>query len=486
MDHKLFQQQSQKLVLSPQIRQYLKLLQLPLAELQQAVEAELTENPVLEEKQNEPAEDSDLPEVDREKNPSEVTADGSFENLEKLDENFKESTQHTDFSRQNTGDMEEWRNFQESLITRPEGLPDFLMAQTRFLELTETEKKIAEEIIGNIDEDGYLRAAIEEIAAACSADQESALKILKEIQQLEPCGIGARNLQETIIIQLKRKLDNPDCPESVHEALELALKITEQHLPLLEKRDHQALARALSENPEHIKEAALEISKLNPRPGRNYAPEETVPAEPDGAIIPDEDAPGNFKVELFDERIPEIRVNPYYRKMLRTKGLDEKSKAFLKEKIQSALNFMQALTLRKSTLRLITEAIVKAQPQFLEKGFSHLSPLRLKDIADHIGIHESTVSRAIHGKYVLTPQGMIPYKSFFSTRMETSEGPAESQKSIMEKIKSIIEKEDPQHPLSDQDLLEKMKEDGIVIARRTVAKYRELLRILPSHMRRQK
>lgn len=486
MDHKLFQQQSQKLILSPQIRQYLKLLQLPVAELQQAVEAELTENPVLEERQKEPSEETPLPEESREKNPSEITADGSFENLEKLDDNFKESLQYTDFSRQSSSDMEEWRNFQETLITRPEGLSDFLMGQVRFLEITDDEKKIAEEIIGNIDDDGYLRATLDEIAAASEASVDAVTKVLHEVQQLEPAGIGARDLQETILIQLKRKLENHDCPESVHQALELALKITEQHLPLLEKRDHQALARAFSENPEHIKEAAFEISKLSPKPGRNYAAEETIPAEPDGAIVPDEDNPGAFKVELFDERIPEIRINPYYRKMLRTKGLDEKSKTFLKEKIQSALNFMQAINLRKSTLRLITEAIVKAQTPFLEKGFSHLNPLRLKDIADTIGIHESTVSRAIQGKYALTPQGMIAYKSFFSTRMETSEGPAESQKSIMEKIKGLIEKEDPKHPLSDQDLLEKMKTDGIVIARRTVAKYRELLRILPSHMRRQK
>lgn len=486
MDPRLIQHQTQKMILSPQIRQYLKLLQQPAAELRQTIEQELTENPVLEERSPEAGEETSEPDAAREKNPSEVTAGESFEILEQMDENFKDAVQLTDFSRQNANDLEDRRSFQESLLTKNETLADYLLKQIHLLELTEEEFRIADEIAGSIDDDGFLTVSLDEIAKACSSSPESAAKVLREIQQLDPAGVGARNLQETILIQLRRKLEDPASPASLHQALELALKITESHLPLLEKRDHQGLAKALSENPEHIREAALEISKLDPRPGRSYSPSDSQSVEPDAEISLDENHEGKFTIEIFNERIPDIRISPYYRKMLRAKNLDETSKTFLKEKIQSAMNFIQAISMRESTLRQITAAIVSVQTPFLQKGYMHLKPLRLKDIADMIGMHESTVSRAIHGKSVLTPQGMVSYKSFFSTRMETSEGPAESQKSLMEKMKQLIEQEDPKHPLSDQDLVEKMKQDGAMIARRTVAKYRELLRILPSHMRRVK
>lgn len=494
MEPRLIHQQSQKLVLSPQIRQYLKLLQLSIQELEQAVVQEMAENPLLEEKQKDispedAAESSETPETNsRDRDNKELRLNESFELFDKLDENFKESFSYTDLSRPEVRESEERRNFQEGLITKPEALSDYLFWQTGFLDFSESGQKISREIIGNIDEDGYLRTPLEEIAQTCGTGVEEVEKVLKQIQELDPPGIAARSLQETLTLQLKKKVSelNDESPKALREELKLSLQIVQEHLPLLEKRDWPHIAKMLGVSAESVKKVAAVIARLDPHPGRSFYDTQSLAVVPDAAIVPNEDEAGKFKIEIFDEKIPEIRISPYYRQMLRSKNTDEQSKAFLKERMQAALNFLQALQLRKSTLRSITEEISSAQSDFLEKGFLHLKPLRLKDIANNLGIHESTVSRAIQGKYIITPQGTIPYKSFFSTRMESSEGPAESQKSIMEKIKILIQAEKPEHPLSDQELLELMKKDGIKVARRTIAKYRELLKILPSHLRRRK
>ncbi|MBI3313329.1 MAG: RNA polymerase factor sigma-54 [Candidatus Omnitrophica bacterium] len=482
MDQRLRQEQTQKLALSPQIRQYLKLLQLPLLELHQAIEAELAENPMLEETASATAAEENLEATENQplpdgKNPEEVKCDESFNHIELLSDDFQESYQYPDASGANVEDLKKHKNFQESLITKPEGLGDFLEWQIGFLELSEKQKKIADEITGNIDEEGYLRATLDEISAATASSPEEVLKVLEQIQELDPPGIGARNLQEALLLQLKRK-----GPEA-----EIAMRIVSNHLPLFEKRNWQELAKILSVDQETVKKATQLITHLDPKPGRTFYLEEPIAVRPDGAISfnEDEESP-RYKIEIHDESIPELRINAYYRKMLRQKGLDEKTRNFLREKFQNAVNFIKAIGQRQSTLRAITEAIVKAQPDFFEKGFSYLKPLRLKDIAEIIGIHESTVSRAIHGKYITTPQGTIPYKSFFSTKLETTSGESESQKSIMEKIRSLITGESAEHPYSDEKIVEILRSEGLVIARRTVAKYRNLLKILPSHLRRKR
>ncbi len=505
MEPRLIQQQSQRLILSPQIRQYLRLLQLPLAELEQAVEVELSENPLLEEKQVEksdkPEEQPQDPEPEQERTKAEEIKVGeNYDRFAEMDENLQ-NYEYPDFSVRDRRDLEDRKNFQDSLITKPEVLSDFLMWQVRFLDFSEEEKKIAEEIIGNIDEDGYLRASIEELALACKTTTSAVEKVLQQVQELDPPGIAARNLQEALGLQIKKKIREANPSENSHddgkhldkkasdeitESAKFALKIVTEQLPLLEKRDWAGLARVLNANIDEIRKAAVIIARLEPRPGRTFYTDESIAVVPDAVVNFSEDEGEKFKIEIHDEVIPEIRINPYYRRLLRSKEMDEKGRAFLREKMQAALNFMKALKLRKSTIREITEEIVKAQPEFFEKGFLHLKPLRLKDIAYNLGIHESTVSRAIHGKYVSTPQGLIPYKSFFSTRLETTDGSAESQKSIMQKIRIVLEKENPAKPLSDQEIVKILQGDGIVIARRTVAKYRELLKILPSNLRRKR
>jgi RNA polymerase sigma-54 factor len=478
VEPKIVQQQTQKQILSPQIRQYLKLLQMPVVELSQAVEQELAENPVLEESSQDLSSEEDVvPSAEAgpaEKVAQEIEFENPAENRRETEEEFWSSYDYSDVSAADPGDLQKRKNYQESLLTKPEALSDFLLWQIRFQDFTEAEMKIAEEIIGNINEEGYLKATVEEIAGSCKAAVPEVEAVLQRIQQLDPPGIGARNLQEALLLQLQRK-----GPEAA-----LALEIVEHHLPLLERKDWQQLAKILATNELEVKKAAQMIVALEPKPGRTFYVEEPIAVTPDAAIVFDEE--GKIKIEIQDENIPELRVNPYYRRLLRDSHTDEKTKVYLREKMQAALNFMRALKLRKSTLREITEQIVKVQPEFFEKGFSHLHPLRLKDISQTLGIHESTVSRALQGKYVTTPQGTIPYKSFFSTKMETTSGEAESQKSIMERIRALVESEDPKKPLSDEQIVKTLQGDGIVIARRTVAKYRDLLKILPSHLRRQR
>lgn len=495
MEPRLIQSQSQKLILSPQMRQYLRLLQLPLAELEQAVETEMTENPVLQDKKED--EIADVPESERDStdmasapepvsDSKEIRVGEVYDHLEDLEDTYQPSF-GKDFSKQDTSEMEERRNYQESLLTKPAHLSDYLAWQVQLLSLDARQKKIAEEIIGNIDEDGYLRASAEEIATAAGCTQAEAEGVIQIVQDLDPPGIAARNLQEALVIQLEKKMrELENLNEAVPASLKLAAVVARDYLPLLEKRDLAGIIKKTSASPEEVKKAMLEIGRLQPRPGRAFQAEDTQTVTPDAVITFSDDEEGKLKIEIPDEQIPELRISPYYRRLLRSKDTDEKTRAFLKEKLQAAMNFLKALSLRKSTIRGITEEIVAAQPEFFEKGFSHLKPLRLKDIADALKIHESTVSRAIHGKYLATPQGMIPYKSFFSVKLNTTDGSSESQKSIMEKIRGLIGKEDPANPLSDQDLVKVLTQEGLVIARRTVAKYRELLKILPSHLRRKK
>lgn len=473
MEHGLRQSQTQKMSLSPQMREYLRLLHLPVAELRQAVDDALEANPMLEEvlrpvdeappeapapESAEDAEDDTVPDDWAAKEPLVFTKDPS------------------DLARRNAGEAQRIKDFQETLITRAESLLDYLEWQIRFLELDEEQNKIAEQIAGNINHDGYLNASLEEIATASQTSPDKVLEVLRKIQQLDPPGIGARDLREALLLQLERK-----GPEAA-----LAKEIVRDHLDLMSKKDFKMLGRIFSRSEPEIKQAIEKISRLEPKPGRSFYEEEALAIVPDATIAIKDGTDDGLEIEIHHELIPELRINAEYRRMMREKGLDAKTKDFLAARLTSGTEFLKAIELRKSTLRTITEELVRAQPLFFTRGFAHLRPLRLKDIAERTGLHESTISRAIHGKYIKTPQGTIPYKSFFSQKVETANGEGESQKSIMERIRNLIGKEDPKKPLSDQRLVKILKAEGIKIARRTVAKYRELLKILPTHLRRQR
>ena len=464
------------MALSPQMRVYLHLLHLPIMDLRQAVEDALEENPMLEEvsRSVEP-EDTETPVPSSPKG----TDDEAEETLPD-DWAAKDPLTFTnapcDLSRRKPEDTRKIKDFQETLITQPESLFDYLEWQIHFLELDAPRKKIAAEIIGNIDPEGYLKATLEEIAIASNTEASAVEEVLCKIQSLDPPGIGARDLREALLIQLERK-----SPEAT-----LAREIVREHLELLAKKDWKMLAKIFSVSEQEIKKAAELVARLDPKPGRSFYAEDAIAVTPDATVSIKDGTEDGLEIEIHNDFIPELRINAGYRRMMREKGLDGKTKEFLKTRLASGVDFLKAIDLRRSTLRTITDEIVRAQPLFFTRGFSHIRPLRLKDIAERVNLHESTISRAIHGKYLKTPQGTIPYKSFFSQKVDTENGEGESQKSILERIRSLVEKEDISKPLSDLAIAKNLKEEGITLARRTVAKYREILKILPTHLRKRR
>lgn len=468
------------MILSPQMREYLRLLYLPIADLRQAVENALEENPILEEIPKTANENDAEPSRFANTENDEISGDESETSILLNNLDHKEPLSFTklprDFSKQRPTEIQKMKDFQETLITRPESLFDYLEWQMHFLELNSHERKIAEEIIGNINPEGYLTASMEEIATVTKSSPQEVLGILQNIQRFDPPGIGARNLQEALLIQLDRK----------GSEAALASEIVKGHMDLLAKKDTGMLAKIFHESEPTIRKALAIISRLEPKPGRSFYLEEAIAITPDATVSIKPGTQEGLEIEIHNDWIPEIRINNEYRQMIRDKNIDAKTKEFLRQRLTNGQDFLKALGLRKSTLQAITEEIVRAQPLFFSHGFSELRPLKLHDIAERLGLHDSTISRAIHGKYLKTPQGTIPYKSFFSQKVETLDGNEESQKSTMERIRAFIEKENPKKPLSDEQLVKLLKETGIQIARRTVAKYRENLKILPTHLRKQR
>lgn len=464
------------MILSPQMRTYLHLLHLPIMDLRQAVEETLEENPVLEEISSPvELENAEIPVSSSPKEEDHESEDTLPDDWAAKDPLTFTNTP-SDLSRRKPEDLRKTKDFQESLITQPKSLLDYLEWQIHFLELNALQKKIASEILGNIDPEGYLRATLEEIVHASGTRISEVEEVLRKIQTLDPPGIGARDLREALLIQLERK-----GPQAT-----LAREIVRDHMGFLAKRDWKMLAKICHSSETLIKNAANLISKMDPKPGRSFYVEESIAVTPDATVSIKDGTEEGLEIEVHHDFIPKLRINAKYRRMIHEKGLDNKTKEFLKARLTQGMEFLKAIDQRGSTLRAITDEIARAQPLFFTRGFSHLRPLRLKDIAERVNLHESTVSRAIHGKYLKTPQGTIPYKSFFSKKIATANGEEESQKSILERIRSLLEKEDPRKPLSDLAIVGKLREEGITLARRTVAKYRDLLKIFSAHLRKRR
>ncbi len=315
---------------------------------------------------------------------------------------------------------------------------------------------------------------MQELASATQSTEQEVERVLSKIQSLDPPGVGGRDLKEILLIQLiKQPGDTTTAQTIIHD-----------YLPLLERKQFDQIARALNIPLKKIKEIYAQIGHLEPKPGRIFYREKPNFVIPDATVSISPSREDELVVEMNNDFIPSLRINATYREMVKQKNIDPTTKTFLREKIQSGLDLIRALSQRKSTLNQITEELVKAQRDFFTKGFAYLKPLRLKDVAETVGVHESTISRAIQNKYLATPQGTIPYKSFFSNRLDLENGHVESQKSAMEHLKQLIANEDKRKPLSDARLVQLLEADGIKIARRTVAKYRELLKILPAYLRK--
>ncbi len=464
--------------MTPQLQQAIKLLQLSRMELMDVVRTELEENPVLEEGQ----------EVPEEKAPSEeeLTA-------ETFDEPAPEALKEVEGDRDGMSDID-WKTYLESyslggttansyeddedrpsyenLLTRKPSLTDHLMWQLGLSRLENREREIAAEIIGNIDDDGYLQVSIEELSVQTGCDPAQAEKVLAAIQDFDPSGVASRNLQECLLKQV----------EQLGMTADVVGIILRDHINDLETRRYQVIARALQIPLDDVFSAAKFISSLDPRPGSQFDQEDVHYITPDIFVhkISDE-----YVVVLNDEGLPNLRINSFYRSALSGDDqLDEKAGEYIQEKLRGALWLIKSIHQRQRTIYRVTKSIVKFQRDFFDRGVEHLKPLVLRDVAEDIEMHESTVSRVTTNKYVQTPQGLFELKYFFNSGINTTGGDSVASESVKSKIKEIITAEDMRKPFSDQKIVEILRGQGIDIARRTVTKYREMLGVGSSTQRK--
>jgi len=476
MEAKLELKLSQKLILTPQLQQSIKLLQLPQLELSHTLNQELIENPFLEEIIEKEPEEKTAAAEKTDESTQEPVEDVETP-LEKMfgfttDEYFEErESDGRDFG-YFSSDSEIPVSFERN--NKKMGLYEYLLWQLRLTRTSsEFVSKTAEVIIGNLDGDGYLQASIEEIAKLAETDIETAEAALSLIHDFDPPGVCARSLQECLLLQLKH-LDLRNT---------LVEKILTDGFSELEKKKYKQLANKFKVSVDDILTAVKIIEGLEPRPGRNYSNEDVVYIAPDVYVM--EDSEGKFIIALNDEGIPRLRLSNYYRMLLSKKNaLKQEEKQFLDEKLRSAIWLLKSLEQRNKTIYRVTENILKFQEEFFRKGIKYLKPLNLRDIASELGMHESTISRVTSNKYMQCPQGLFDFKFFFSSAVPTVDGNVSST-IVRDTIKQLIAKEDPNTPLSDEDLANALKNLNIRIARRTIAKYRETLKI-PSYRRRKK
>jgi len=468
-------QQSQNLalhqILAPQLQQSLLILQTPLLELRNLVQQEMETNPVLEELPDEPS--SDGP------NGDEPSADNNFkeefEKLASLDEEWRDymaqSSSYSPEGSRGSPEAKDKRQFFFDSIAVQETLQQHLITQLNQTVLNANDRKAAELIIGNIDDNGFLQSTPEEMALSSGIAKEDFEKMLALIQSFYPPGVGARDLRECLLIQLQR--------EGKENSLEY--KVISEHMEDLGKRRFPEIARRMSITVEEVQKCADRIARLNPRPGQAFA------AAPQNYVLPDvtvEKVDGDYQIILNNEQIPHLRISNIYKDIIAQGNNGSEVKDYIRDKIRNGKFLIRSIHQRQQTISNIAHQIVSRQRDFFEHGPSHLKPMTMGEIADAVGVHETTVSRAVSGKYMATPQGIFDMKYFFTPGYQTAAGESMSNTSVKEAILDLVKHEDANSPLSDQDIVEILTESGIPIARRTVAKYRTELDILPSHMRR--
>lgn len=467
---------TQQLVMTPQLQQAIKLLQLTRIELQDVVRQELEENPLLEEALDgedvgeSEASDSSEKEIEQDNEP----AQEEFHEVNAGDDTLRDWDSYLDGYNYSSGEQyggDDDRPSFESLLTRKGTLIDHLLWQLHMGHFSQEEVLIGEEIIGNIDEGGYLRASLEEISQSCSVTQNDALIVLERIQEFDPTGVGARDLRECLLIQA-RFLGMQDS---------LVERILLDHLKELETRNYKQIARDLGVDLNQVHIAAKIIAGLDPRPGRLFGSDDVHYISPDIFVSKLAD---DYVVMLNEEGLPNLRVNHFYTEARSNGAIDSRAEEYIGEKMRSALWLIKSIQQRQRTIYKVAKSIVRFQREFLDRGIECLRPLVLRDVADDIGMHESTISRVTTNKYMQTPQGLFELKYFFNSGLATSGGDFVASESVKNRIREIIEKEDPRRPYSDQKIAEMLVGETVNIARRTVTKYRELLRIGSSSERK--
>ena len=492
----LSQRLTQSLVLAPQLQQSLALLQAPTLELKALVEQELQQNPVLEEVE---APEADAPEKSSAEDdetsaapdlaePPEDTAFDSamekntdapvddfqaeFEKLVQLDQEWRDHFSATNIPLRQSAEDEEKRQFMFDSITAETSLAQVLMDQARESSLTDEQRGLAELIIGNIDDFGYLKATVEELATSTNLPAEKISDVLKIIQTFDPPGVGARDLRECLMLQLER----------AGQVESLEYRIIRDQMEALGKRRIPEIARGTGRTVDEVQESLAKIARLDPRPGRAYLPNVEQYVLPEVFVQRSGD---DYAVTTNDEQIPHLRISNVYKDLMAAGENNDEVKNYIREKIRAGKFLIKSMHQRQSTIHNIGREIVKRQREFMEKGISHLKPMTMAQVAEVVGVHETTVSRAVANKYMQTPQGLFEMKFFFTAGLATATGGGEvSNTSVKDMIAEIFKGENPAKPLSDQEVVKMLGEKGITIARRTVAKYRDELNILPSNLRK--
>ena len=456
-------EQSQKLVMTPELQQAIKILQFSSTELRDYVNQIIVENPLLEIEEK----------IEREEGEIEEAAAPSLEKKEEKIDWEKYVGGIRDCSRSTIRrEIKEGMSLENSVACE-KNLQDYLLAQLGYLQLDCTEKRVGQYLVGNINSAGYLVVTVEQTAHDMKVDKKQVEKILKLIQNFDPAGVGARSLQECLTIQLKKEKDiNKDL-----------LYMVENHLENIGAGKLKKIAIDMKLSVLQVQKNADMIKTFNPKPGASFGGEERI-----SYIIPDviiECIKGEYVIIANDGQIPQLNINKTYRDVLnKSYNADHDAKKFVENKLNQALWLIRSIERRRTTIFRVTETLIKYQKEFFDRGVRYLKPLTLKQVAEVIGVHESTVSRATSNKYIQTPQGMYEFKFFFTAGLNTEEGESASIESIKKMMREIINGEEIRKPYSDQKLTEILKEKGICIARRTVAKYREELKILSAGQRR--
>jgi RNA polymerase sigma-54 factor len=452
-------------------------------ELGELLETELAENPMLEELGEEGAEAPEnaeaealLPEPAAPESTPEVSLEGvEGHELEDWAQYFDDDG--TDYSAAGAErEQGEERSGFEAFLVRPRTLQEHLFSQLESEDLSDEDRRLCEEVIGRVDERGYLEGSLDELAKDCGASPQQAFAALRRVQRLDPAGVAARDLRECLLLQL----------EALGQRDSAAWRALEGHFAEISRRQWDKVARALRLAPEEAAAAEALVASLEPDPGRPFggAPNAGVAVD---AVVEKDPLNGRWRVLINDGDLPRLGFNGYYRRLLKRGAEqlnDPETRAWLKDKQQAALWLMRGVQQRHRTLRRVLEEIVEVQAGFLEHGPAAFEPLTLKDIASRTGLHESTISRVTTGKYVQTPRGVFELKYFFTSALRTDAGGETSSRAVKDRLRDLIQDEDRARPLSDQDLAERLSAEGIRIARRTVAKYREELHLPSAHLRR--
>lgn len=462
-DALLHQSLSQQQALAPQMRKSLEILQAGTAELTQIISQALELNPVLEDATETLSLDAEAPDPDE--------AD-SLEYLNETDDDWREREILEGRTAPWTIDDEERRQRLYDSIVAPLTLQQHLQQQLDLSMVDPAVREAARVLLGNLDERGFLDLPPRDLGTRLGLDRRHLDAALELVRSFDPPGVGATGVVESLLLQLER--------DSGRETIEY--RIVRDHLEDLARKRHPQIAKALGTSVERVAEAASRIGRLTLNPGGDFDPTSNPHIVPDVVIERNEE--GRWEARLTGDHLPVLRINDFYKDMIGRDGVDAKARQFLRDQIRDGRNLIRSISLRQETILAIAHKLIEHQPEFFTKGPRHLRPLTMGDIADELGVHATTVSRAVAGKYVATPQGLLEMRSFFATGYQTQDGAEVSNAGVREAIQRLVAAENPSKPLSDESIMKALAGQGLQVARRTIAKYREQLNILPSHLRK--